>query len=281
MFKQILLALIVLSPCVVAAQSPWPRSKAGFYVQGSWNFIPTYEEVFTESAVAKAPLDRKISEQTFQLYGEYGLNKRTTLIASLPVRWIQNGDFLQNFPAPETEKGRTLGLGNASLGIRRAIREGNVRLTGALRVDFPSTGYSEKTGLRTGYNAWTFVPMLSTGMGLRRAYWFAYGGYGLRTSDYSHFLNAGAEAGLRIRKCWLIGFSEIVYSLENGKVVLPLKNRINSLYVDKQGYWSLGVKAIVEFNRFWGFNLSAAGAGWGQFVPKRPGLGVGAYFKWD
>ena len=118
-------------------------------------------------------------------------------------------------------------------------------------------------------------------MGLRRCYWFAYGGYGLRSNNYSHFLNGGVEAGWHLKKLWLIGFSEVVYSLENGDIQLPVRNRIKNLYVNNQGYWSLGLKTILEFNRFWGITASAAGAGWGQYVPKRPGFGLGVYFKWD
>lgn len=276
----LLFVLISLLPCAMSAQSPWPRSKAGFYIQAAWHFIPTYEGLFSPVS-EEFPLDRELSEGTFQMYGEYGITRKTTLSASLPVRFSKAGKFLGNFATPETSEGSQRGLGNVSLGVRRAILEGNIRLTASLRFDLPVDHYDDATGLSNGYNAWTVLPMLSTGMGFGRSYWFAYAGYGFRTNEFSHFLDLGVEGGFRFKKVWLIGFSEWMHSLENGAVELPFHNRLTGLYVNDQGWWSIGVKSIFEFNRFWGIVVSAAGAADGQWVPKRPGFSAGAYFKWD
>ncbi|MBP6812371.1 MAG: hypothetical protein KA138_12670 [Saprospiraceae bacterium] len=281
MKKHLLFGLVFVT-FSLAAQSPWPRSKAGFFVQAAWQTIPTYDAIFESKNDQNVPPDREVSENAFQLYGEYGLDSRTTMVASLPIRFLKNGDFIpDNYANPETLEGSLIGLGNASLGIRRAILGGKVRLTGTLRLDFPSTIYDDNTGLRAGYDAWTVQPSISTGMGFGKVYWFAYGGYGIRTGGFSHNVNAGGEVGIKAWKCWLVGFSELVYSLENGEVALPLHNRIKNLYVDKQGWWSIGGKGIFEANRFWGLTASFAGAGWAQFVPKSPGISLGAYFKWD
>ena len=118
-------------------------------------------------------------------------------------------------------------------------------------------------------------------MGFGKFYWFAHGGYGLRTKDYSHFVNAGAEAGLRFSKIWLMAFGEWVAPLENGDVRLPPAQLGTGLFVNDQGYLSLGLKSLIELNRFLGLSLSAAGAAWGQNVPARPAFSAGAYFKWD
>lgn len=276
-----LLLLLCPLPFLSAAQSPWTRSKAGFYAQAAWHFIPAYESLFPPPILTSYSLDRELRENTFQLYGEYGITAQTTFTASLPFRFSKAGRFLGNFATPETKEGSWNGLGNVSLAVRRTLLEGNLRLTGSLRVDLPVDRYDDATGLSTGYDAWTFVPMLSTGMGLGRGYWYAYGGYGLRTNDFSHFLDFGVEAGMRVEKIWLIGFSEWLHSLENGHVNMPFHNRLTGLYVNDQGWLSIGLKSVVEINRFWGVVLSAAGAADGQWVPKRPGFSVGTYFKWD
>lgn len=270
----------ILASLFLSAQSPWTRSKAGFYAQAAWHFIPAYESLYSP-VLTNQPLDRELSEGTFQLYGEYGITRKTTVIASVPIRFLKAGDFLENFATPETAQGTLTGLGNVSLGLRQAILTGKVRLTASLRIDIPVDNYDDATGLSAGYNALTALPMLSTGMGLGRGYWFAYAGYGLRTNEFNHFLDIGAEAGYRIKKVWLIGFSEWMHPLENGSVELPFHNRLTGLYVNDQGWLSLGVKGIFEFNRFWGVVVSAAGAADGQWVPKRPGFGFGTYFKWD
>lgn len=280
--KQYLLVTLSFVYFSLAAQSPWPRSKAGFFVQAAWQTIPTYNQIFESLNIPNIPLDREVTEHTFQLYGEYGLSPRTTLIAALPVRFLKNGEFISyNFSVPQTPEGTLTGLGNASIGVRRAILESELRLTGTLRLDFPSKRYDDLTGLRVGYNAWNLQPSVSIGMGFREIYWFGYAGYGLRSGGYSHYMNAGVELGIKLGRFHLAGFSEVVYSLENGDVVLPLRNRIKNLYVDNQSWLSFGAKSIFEANRFWGFNASFAGASWAQFVPDSQAISLGAYFKWD
>lgn len=278
--KQLLLLGLALVSFSLAAQSPWPRSKAGFFVQAAWQTIPTYDAVFESLNDLTIQPDREITENTFQLYGEYGLTRRNTLFASLPVRSLKSGDFIpQHFEMPEMAEGHIRGLGNASLGLRSAILTGKLRLTGTLRFDLPTQRYDEAIGLRTGYNTWSIQPMLSTGMGLGRWYWFTHAGYGFRTRGYSDVINAGGEIGLKAWKFWLVGFTELVYSMENGHVSLPIRNRIKNSFVDRQGWWSLGAKTIFEANAHWGLTASFAGAGWAQFVPKSPGISLGVYFK--
>jgi hypothetical protein len=69
--------------------------------------------------------------------------------------------------------------------------------------------------------------------------------------------------------------------MENGDVELPFHNRLTGLYVNDQGWLALGLKTIVEFDRFWGAVITAAGAADGQWVPQRPAFSLGAYFKWE
>jgi hypothetical protein len=265
-------ALAWCLPALLAAQSPWVRSKAGAYAQLSYNFIPTYTTLFGEGN-GDIALPREVSEATAQLYGEYGLTRRATLVAALPLRILRAEPVASSSAVAQ----KTSGLGNASLALRYSILKGDLPLTGALRVDFPAP----KTTLRTGFETFTLLPMLSTGKGWRWGYAFAYGGYALRGGGFSDYLNAGAEGGVRLGKFWLAAFTELVRPLENGDVALPPESNFTGLSLDNQGWWSFGTKFIYEHSRFWGFTASAAGAGWGQLVPKSPGIGVGAFFKWD
>ncbi|MCY7330302.1 MAG: hypothetical protein LH618_17255 [Saprospiraceae bacterium] len=265
----------------VQAQSPWVRSKAGFYLQAAWQTIPRYAALYSATG-DEQPLDRRLTETMLQLYGEYGVTRYTTVVVSLPFRFQQAGAFLQNTPAPLTSSGTLSGLGNASLGLRHSILRGDWPLTGFLRVDLPVNRFNDLAGLRTGYRSLTVLPMLSTGQGYAKAYWFAYAGYALRTRDYNAYTNAGVEAGYHFRKLWAIAFSELMLpTASNNRPDLSANNLRTGLYVHDQGYWSFGLKGIFEIHRFWGLTASAAGAGWGQLVPQRPAFGLGAYFKWD
>ncbi len=280
--KQSILLLFVFVSFSLAAQSPWPRSKAGFFAQASWNFIPTYTTLFGGHA-ADIVLQRKVTEQYLQLYGEYGLSKKTTIFGSLPLgfnkRGAVNPDYtLLNTP---TASGQIAGLGNTTLAIRHQFGTGRVAWTGTFKLGLPAaTGYKE-VGLRTGYNALTLLPMINAGMGFHKLYWYAYGGYGYRSNGYSHFLNFGGELGFHLGKVWLMGFFETVYPVENGTRQSPPIAELTGLYLNNQGWVSIGLKATWELNRFWGINFSGAGAVWAQNVPQSPGLGLGLYFKWD
>ncbi|MBV6443713.1 MAG: hypothetical protein EPGJADBJ_05498 [Saprospiraceae bacterium] len=264
------------------AQSPWARSKAGFYAQAAWQFIPAYSTLFGNNG-ADNEIVREVSENIFQFYGEYGISRRTTIIAALPLVYNRRGDLNPEFPNTfgQVDSGSIFGLGNVHIAARHQFVAGKVAFAGALRMGLPAPKHQQNTGLRTGVDALTVLPVLSVGMGLGKTYWFAYGGYGIRTNDYSHFLNAGVEGGIHIGKIWLMAFSEFVGSLENGSRPLPAPDVFTGLYVNDQGWLSIGLKSIVEFNRFWGLNLSAAGAAWGQNVPQQPAFSLGTYFKWD
>lgn len=273
-----LLCLLPLLPLASGAQSPWPRTKAGFYAQASFQAIPTYHTVFDDNN-GSAELGRPISEYGVQLYGEYGLGTRTTLVAALPFRMQQSG--AARVPAWPTAEGSLTGIGNASLSLRHNFAKGSMPLTVTLRVDLPTNDNDLETGLRAGYNAFTFLPTFSTGRGYGKWYWFGYGGYGIRTNDYSHFIDAGAEAGYHFPGFWLMAFSEWVLPLDNGDLNLGPNNELTRIYVNNQGFGSIGVKTLVAFNRFWGLTASAAGAAWGRNVPAQPAFSGGVYFKWD
>lgn len=278
-----LLLLCCLLPFLTAAQSPWARSKAGFYAQAAYHFIPTYTRLYSAGG-ADRELERAVSERSVQLYGEYGLTRRTTLIASVPMVFNRRGD--SNPASPylffREDSGSVSGPGNTTLGIRHQFLSGKLALSGALRVDLPAGGYQANTGLRRGYPALTVLPAVSAGMGLGKIYWFAYGGYGLRSNDYSHFIKLGAEGGYRLgEQLWLIGFSEYTGPLRNGALQLPSQDVLTGLYVNDQGWWSVGAKGIWQINRFVGAVASYTAAAWAQNVPQSPAIGLGLYFKWE
>lgn len=276
--NRFLLCVLMLTPLAGGAQSPWPRTKAGFYAQVSFQAIPAYHTVFDDNN-GSAELGRSLSESAVQLYGEYGLGARTTLVAALPYR-IQHAGSARSSTWP-TEGGSLSGIGNASIALRHNFAKGAMPLTATLRIDLPTTHNDLETGLRTGYNAFAVLPMLSTGHGYGKWYWFGYGGYGIRTHSYSHFGYGGAEAGYHFPGFWLMAFSEWVVPLDNGDLNLGQNNELTRMYVNNQGFGSMGLKTLIGLNRFWGLTVSAAGAAWARNVPAQLAFSGGVYFKWD
>ncbi|MCC7244148.1 MAG: hypothetical protein IT269_00595 [Saprospiraceae bacterium] len=275
--KHLLLLLALFSAAFASAQSPWVRNRAGYYAQFGYGVIPSYENVFGEDENTTQG-KRSLTEQTFQLYTEYGMTRKTTALFSLPIRSIQ-GEFSND---RVQSKQQHVGLSNIMLGLRRTVISGRMPLTATLKVELPAVGLSDDDlTMPHGFDALTALPMLSTGMGFNRGYWFAYGGYGLRTNDYSDFVNGGLEAGVKATDWWFMAFTDVHYPLENGNAVMSTAQTVTRLYHDNQGWWAYGLKIAHEFNRFIGFNLYASSAGWGQYVPKKPALGAAIYFRWD
>ncbi len=278
----LLVVALAFVPAFLAAQSPWARSKAGLYAQLGYHTIPTYGTLFGSDG-NDIDMIRQVSESTVQLYGEYGITGRTTAIVSLPYRFNSRGARNPDSPFmfAQEDTGSISGLGNVSLAIKHQFLTGKVALAGTLRMDLPSDKSQPFAGLQTGFDAVTVQPTVSAGMGFGKAYWFAYGGYAIRTNDYSHYANAGVEAGLAIGPVWLIAFSDLVVSVENGSRKLTPFDALTGLYVNDQGWLSTGIKGIWQINRFVGIAASASGAAWAQYVPKSPGLSAAVYFKWD
>lgn len=267
------LLLILLSSVAGDAQSPWTQTKAGFYTQVAWQGIPAYHQVFNGFEVSE--LNGKIRDQALQLYGEYGFNRKWTGIIALPLRWTQRRPIDELDPPMAT----LTGLGNASLGLKRGFMAAGHQFAGTLTFDLPA-GRQEKSGLRTGFNAFTVHPSFSAGKGLRRIYWYLYTGAGIRTNNYSSFVQSGGECGVHFGRVWVIAFSEWMQSLKDGNRLEA--DRLNTgLFTDHQSWWSYGLKTIIKTGRFTGLVFSAGGALNGYNVANRPALSVGYYFKWD
>jgi hypothetical protein len=259
---------------VTTAQSPWTQSKAGFYAQASLQGIPPYTQIFNGSTLTN--LRGKYSEQSVQLYGEYGFTRNWTGIVSLPVRRTTRTATSATFPG----NAAFTGLGNITLGIKRGFEGGGLKMAGTLLLQLPAPG-DDPNGLRTGFDAFTAQPSFSIGKGLRRYYWYAYTGGGVRSDKYASFIQTGGECGVHFGRIWGIVFSEWMQSLENGtRQPLPA-NLETGLFMDEQSWWSYGLKMIVKTGRFTGLVFSAGGAVTGKNVANRPALSAGYFFKWE
>lgn len=263
------------------SQSPWVRPVSSGYVQVGYHTIPAYSQIFGGGG-SDLPLVRYVTERTLQLYGEYGLDARTTAVVSLPWRMHERGARTPELPLyiVPTETGQISGFGNISLALRRQLLSGPLVLGGTLRLDLPSVSNQPGTGLRTGFNAFTVLPTLSMGQGGKRLYWFAYSGFAFRTNNYSHYLNTGAEGGLAVGPLWFIAFLDVVLPFENGdRPLQPVRTR-TGLYENNQGWLSPGLKALWQVTPRWGIVASGASAFWAQYVPQSPGVSAAVFYRW-
>jgi hypothetical protein len=261
------------------SQGPWTQEKGKFYTQISFTTIPSYNELFGDPDYT---ISGKITDNTMQLYGEYGLSDNSTLIVNIPYKLIHHKELVNPClvaPCPEYSN-KENSLGNIEIGLKHNFYKKTWILSGQFSMETNTASFDENSGIRTGYDALTFSPLFLAGKSFGKSYLQTYIGTKLRTNNYSSNFKIGGEYGGKISKSiWLTGFLDIEKSFKNGNIVLPTSNLASGLYVNDQEYGVLGIKAIGEFSDNFGVTASLPAAFFGNNVAKQVALSFGIYKK--
>ena len=276
-YTKLLFLLITVS---AFAQSPWTQKKGKAYTQLSFTSIANYDAIFSDT---NQNLFGTYTDNTLQIFGEYGLSDKTSLLVNLPLKLIAVTDFEDPRIDCSGDCGKdynTNTLGNISLGLKHNFYNKNWVLSGQFFIEANTSSFDAVSGIRTGYNAWSFTPLFLAGRGFGKTYIQAFVGADIRTNDYSSNFKIGGEIGRKIgKKIWLIGFLDISKSLENGDVALPVQQNITGLYINNQEYGSFGLKGIGEFTDNFGITAGFGGAFFGNNVAKQAAMTFGVYHK--
>jgi len=257
----------------IFAQSPWTQEKGKVYTQLSFTSISNYHTLFGDPDYSTSG---DITDKTIQLYGEYGLTNKTSLLVNLPLKLISI-DVFEN--SGNTDFNTTT-LGNIEIGVKHNFLKKDWLLSGQLSIEANTATYDTTSGIRTGYDAFTFTPLVLAGKSFSKTYIQTFLGANIRTNDYASNFKIGGEVGYKIfNHIWLISFIDIVKSFENGDIQLPIENTLNGLYVNNQEYGAFGFKGIGEITKTFGVSASVAGAFFGNNVAKQAALNIGVYQK--
>jgi hypothetical protein len=277
--RNIIKVVILLISFSAFSQSPWTQKKGKFYTQVSFTTIPNYDTLFGDPDYSNFG---EYSDNTIQFFGEYGLSDKTSLVVNLPLKLIS----INNFEDPRIDcfncgkDFNNTSLGNIEIGLKHNFYKKDWLLSGQFSIEANTSSYDAVSGIRTGYDAWSFTPLLLAGKGFGKSYIQTFIGANIRTNDYSSNFKIGGEYGRKVgKKIWIIGFLDIVKSLENGDIVLPATNQYTGLYVNDQEYGSFGFKGIYEINNKIGVNTGFGGAFFGNNVAKQAALTFGVYHK--
>lgn len=264
----------------VFSQSPWTQEKGSFYTQLSYTSIPNYNALYGDPDYNTFG---EISDNTVQLYTEYGFSDKTSFIVNLPLKLISINDFenpLVDCTGDCSQDFNKTALGNLEIGLKHNFYKKNWILSGQFSIEANTSSYDAASGIRTGYNAFTFTPLLLSGRSFGKTYVQSFIGANIRTNDYSSNFKVGAEIGHKIvKRIWLIGFVDIVKSFENGNIMLPTENTFTGLYVNDQDYGIYGFKGIGEITDKFGITASFVGVFFGNNVAKKSPLNIGVYHK--
>ncbi|MEX6626747.1 transporter [Tenacibaculum salmonis] len=267
MKKTAILLLLTVSFNLLA-QSPWVQKKSKGYTQLSYTSISNYNTLFGEPQI---DLSNEISDNTLQFYGEYGLSEKTSLLVNLPFKLTTSKGVIST---------SNNSLGNIQIGVKHNFYKKKWLLSGQLAVEANTGTYDKISGLRTGYDAWSFTPLFLAGRGFDKWYIQAFTGFDIRTNKYSSNYKLGGEIGYKTFDwLWIACFLDGVASLNNGNIVVPTQNLNTGLYINNQSYSGFGLKFIGEINDKFGTNLALGGAFSGYNVAKVPAISFGFYYK--
>lgn len=278
--KRISICLVLLIGITAWSQGPWTKEKGNFYTQLSFSSIYNYNTLFGDPDYT---INGEITDNTFQFYGEYGITDKTTLVVNIPYKIIS----LNNYENPAIDCGgdcsedfNTHAFGNTEIGLKHNFYNKDWLISGQFSVEANTSTYNAVSGIRTGYNAFTFTPMVMAGKGFGKIYFQTYAGIKIRTNEYSSNVKIGGEYGYKVLKnIWLIGFIDIEKSLENGTIELPTENINTGLYVNNQEYGVFGIKAIGELSKSFGITAGLPFAFFGNNVAKQAAPTLGVYSK--
>ena len=277
--KSISLLFSLLITSTLFAQSPWTKDKGDLFVNFSYTTISDYNEIFGDPDYFT---NGKITDNTYQIYGEYGLSDKTTLIASIPLKSISVDNFVYIDPAincvgdcSELLNFSETAFGNISLGIKHQFYNKGWVISGQFVTEFNTSTFDAKSGIRTGYDAYTFTPQLLAGKSFGKTFFQSHIGVDVRTNDYSNNFKIGGEFGGKVLKnIWLIGFVDVVESFEDGNRIND--NPLNGLYQNDKEYGAYGLKAILQLCDL-GVTASFANAFSGNNVPKQSAFSIGIF----
>lgn len=274
----LLLTIFVLCYQPTIAQSAWTKNKGELYSQLSLSTIPSYSEIFNDNTYMTS---RQITDNTIQLYAEYGLNDKWTLIANIPIKSISTRRIVDNPTfSPNISENSKTALGNIQVGLKRKLNSKTFVLSGQLNIEANTGNFYTDSGIRTGYDAWTFTPTLNVGRGYNNYFFQVFTGVDIRTNNYSSNFKIGGEFGYTaVKNINLIAFIDAVVSFNDGYIILPQSNLETALYINNQEYTAFGLKGLYDFTDNFGLTLSFGGAFSANNVAKQVALSGGAFYK--
>lgn len=262
------------------AQSAWVQPKDNIYVQLSYNSIANYDRIFNGSG-DDLYTSREVSDNTAQLYIEYGLTNKLSLIGSVPLKNLSTGDVVSNSSLPLTiAEDDLLSLGNVQVAARLLLSNKKYSISTQLQLDLPTSKYDNNTGLRTGFEAYTFYPSFSIGRGKEGLYFQVTTGLFLRTNQYSNGFKFYLEGGKKFfDQLWIIPFIDINESFRDGNVSVPIRNLETFTALDTSEFGGFGLKVIEEISPKFGITGAVGGAFYANFEAHKASLNFGMYYK--
>ena len=148
-------------------QSPWTQKKGKVFSHLSFSTISGYNSLFGNPDFNT---ERKISDKTLQLFTEYGVSDKTSLLINIPFKMIETGVLVNEVSAEITTISNKNTFGNINIGLKHNFINKKWLMSGQFLVEANTSSYESSSGIRTGFDAWSFSPMLIVGRSFNKTY---------------------------------------------------------------------------------------------------------------
>ena len=192
--------LCFLIPFHINAGGPWAQGK-----------LKGYSEISTN-----LEFNQFTTMVGLQSYTEFGITKNLTLKAIIPVNYLSTEKDADNHVS-SNPNGSLWGMGNVTFGANYQLINKGIALS--VGCDFMAKTFNSDsiTGLRTGYEKWSFKPTLAIGKGFSKAYISAELYTSITTNRYSEEVGLVLDGGYKLGgKMWIGLYAHYLQSIENG-----------------------------------------------------------------
>lgn len=198
------LFLLLLGNSSIGFTSAWVREEKEFFLSFT-TYFQSANKYFDEKGSLRS-LKCKFQKSEFQVYGEYGLDKKHTITFKLPYDILKCGSD------------RTTDIGDLELGIIRNLRRGESNSLSAYGNLLIPTGYSINQSPRIGYGRFAFETGVLYGLSGKWGYFDSGIGFRYYLGYPSSQLRSYVGGGVNItRNIQLLTFVDVIIGLGDGK----------------------------------------------------------------
>jgi len=170
-------------------------------------------------------------------------------------------------------------LGNSVVGAKYNFIESKFLATLSAAVEFPAIGDEPNTGLRTGYNTYSFIPGIHFGQSLNKLYYSVETFFALR-NELSHEWRLNAEIGYHFKKPLTGAFKvNMVESLRNRTISESPNYLATGLYLNNQEYVAWSINFIHDIEADFQMLYALAGGFTTSLIARTPVFTLGILYN--